>query len=410
MMLEIAVGDAYGACFEGCDRKFVERNNDLTYTNHPRKLRKHPEEYQPSLVPPGGYTDDTQMAIAIAEAMLDDDEPWDKVSLADRFVEVFHRDERRGYTPYFLHVLLNSRDGEELLSKIDGKSTKSGGAMRAGPIGLYPSFREVIQKAQIQASVTHDSWLGKNSAVGAALMTHYFYYNLGPKDQLSEWLREQYFGDSLHTPEPFQVDGEVVECWSPDAGRKVRVHAWDCLEAAIYAIESHDSLSKILWQTVQYTGDVDTVAAIAPGPASLCEEIDQDLPEDLVGNLEDRRYGKRYLQLLDSELFKKFPRPTKEEYEEPLATTEVITLDDLAAGEQGGDRRLTGDEEIVAGEDQPPVEEQASAEEDDWFSLVDVLERPVAKDYRIIQDEQPEGCDSPDRVDETVREAGELDP
>src|SRR5688500_6490970 len=102
MMLEIAVGDSYGACFEGVDPKFVSANNELEYINHPRRLRKKPESYNPSLVPPGGYTDDTQMAIAVAEAMLDPRETWTRVSLAHRFLQVFHRDQRRGYTTYFL--------------------------------------------------------------------------------------------------------------------------------------------------------------------------------------------------------------------------------------------------------------------------------------------------------------------
>ncbi len=100
MMFEIGVADAYGACFEGADRGFVNRNNDLHYETHPRKLRKRPEDYNPSLVPKGGYTDDTQMSIAVAEAVLEDG-PWEEESLADRFVEAFRRDPRRGYTPYW---------------------------------------------------------------------------------------------------------------------------------------------------------------------------------------------------------------------------------------------------------------------------------------------------------------------
>lgn len=305
MMLEIAIGDAYGACFEAAPPKFVNANNDLVYQNHPRKLRKRLEDYIPSLVAPGAYTDDTQMAIAVAEAMLDDPE-WTVEGLAGRFLEVFKRDERRGYTPYLLTVMMNCDTGKGLLSKINGNSTKSGGAMRAGPIGLYEDFDEVVRRAKFQASVTHNSWLGTNSAVGAALMVHYFYYNHGPKENLCGWLRDEYFGDSLHSPEPFQVDEEVVHCWR--SGNKVRVHAWDVLEAAIYAIEAHDSMSEILKQCVAYTGDVDTVAAIAMGPASLAKDIKQDLPPHLFADLERGDYGHDFLVQLDDILQKMFPR------------------------------------------------------------------------------------------------------
>jgi ADP-ribosylglycohydrolase len=359
MMLEIGVGDAYGSCFEGVkDPKWVHRMNDLTYTNNPRKLRKNPKDYQPSLVKPGCYTDDTQMAIAIALAMLDDEEPWTKETLAEFFVGVFHRDQRRGYTTYFLNVLMNSPDGMTMLSKIDGKSTKSGGAMRAGPLGLYPDINEVVAKAKRQASVTHDSWLGMNSAVGAALMTHYFYYNLGPKEGLVPWLQKTYFADMIHSADPFEADGEIVECWHPDDQRPVRVHAWDCLEAALYAIEAHDNMADILQQCVAYVGDVDTVAAIAMGPASLAKDIDQNLPAELVDNLENRRYGRDYLKLLDKKLFEKFPRTVKshktrgavvptEEVKKPEV---ILDLADLAS-------RVKEEEIIVDAE--APIEEGA---------------------------------------------------
>jgi ADP-ribosylglycohydrolase len=248
------------------------------------------------------------MSLALAEAMLDDNESWTKESLADRFVEVFQRDQRRGYTTYFLNVLMNSHNGKEMLSKVGGKSTKSGAAMRAGVLGLYPDISEVTNKAMLQATVTHDSWIGKHSSVGAALMTHYFYYNLGPREELCSWLRDNWFADTIHSPIPFEIDDEIVECWHPPANRKVRVHGWDCFEAAIYAIESSDSLSQILWQCVDYCGDVDTVAAIAMGPASCSREIRQDLPSSLHTGFESGPYGRPYLEQLDMKLLEKFPR------------------------------------------------------------------------------------------------------
>lgn len=304
MLLEIGVGDAYGGGFEATDAEFVRTYNDLEYVNHPRKVARNPDSYNPSLIPMGKYTDDTQMTLAIAEAMLDDNEPWTKESLANRFVEVFKRDVRRGYTGYFYKVLVASKNGTEMLQSINGKSTKSGAAMRSAPLGLIPMTAEVIQKAETQASVTHDSWLGRKSSVAAALMTHYFCFNIGSKKDLVSYLRE-HLGEVIHVPS-FEADGQHVECWTPDCGRYVRSQAWDCLEAAIYAIEQHDCLSKILWQCIDFTGDVDTVAAIAMGPASLCKEIKQDLPESLLWNLENGKFGSDYLKSLDEQLKKRY--------------------------------------------------------------------------------------------------------
>ena len=56
------MGDAYGAGFEYADREVVVRDNDLSrYVNRPRHR-----------LAPGRYTDDTQMSIAIAEAIVED--------------------------------------------------------------------------------------------------------------------------------------------------------------------------------------------------------------------------------------------------------------------------------------------------------------------------------------------------
>ena len=58
MLLELAIGDAYGAGFEYADEMIV--NNNLSrYVEHPR-FRLNP----------GSYTDDTQMSIAIAEVIV----------------------------------------------------------------------------------------------------------------------------------------------------------------------------------------------------------------------------------------------------------------------------------------------------------------------------------------------------
>ena len=83
MLVEMAVGDAYGAGFEYVSSSFLRQHHDLTrYVQHPRHA-----------IGSGRYTDDTQMSIAIAE-MLVDGRPWTRPALADAFVRVFKRDPR----------------------------------------------------------------------------------------------------------------------------------------------------------------------------------------------------------------------------------------------------------------------------------------------------------------------------
>lgn len=61
MLVELAIGDAYGAGFEYAAADFVKTNNNLDkYYSHP--FHK---------ITPGNYTDDTQMSIGITELLLE---------------------------------------------------------------------------------------------------------------------------------------------------------------------------------------------------------------------------------------------------------------------------------------------------------------------------------------------------
>lgn len=167
MLVELAIGDAYGAGFEYAPARMVREQNDLPgYVQHPcHGIR------------PGCYTDDTQMSIAIAEAIISG-APWTPLMLAQHFVEALKRDPREGYAGRFYGFLQEVNDGEEFLARMKPYSDKSGAAMRAGPIGIYPDLKEVIERCQIQAAITHDTPAGINAAVAASLMTHYGLYRL----------------------------------------------------------------------------------------------------------------------------------------------------------------------------------------------------------------------------------------
>jgi ADP-ribosylglycohydrolase len=274
MLLELAIGDAYGAGFEyAADRMVREFNNLSSYAQHPRHGIK-----------PGCYTDDTQMSIAVAEAIVSD-EPWTPENLAQKFVAAFKRDPREGYAGSFHGFLREVKDGSEFLARIRPESDKSGAAMRACPIGVYYPVAEVVRRSTIQAALTHNTQDGIRAAVTAALMAHYFIYRLGPKSDLGQFLAD-------HVPGPWAMP------WKGKVGPK-GVHS---VHAAVSAVKSYESLSQILHACVALTGDVDTVATIALASASCAEEVAQDLPSQLVSGLENGPFGRDYLCELDVRL------------------------------------------------------------------------------------------------------------
>lgn len=275
MMLQLAIGDAYGAGFEYVnDRQFIENNNQVFfYVKHPRHTHT-----------PGTYTDDAQMSIAIAELILESP-VWTPEIIAAKFVDCFHRDKRLGYAGGFFAFLKKTKTAKDFLANIKPHSDKSGAAMRACPIGVYPTVQEVMNRCAMQASLTHNTDSGKNAAIAASLMTHCFLYNLGEKEQLPEFLCRH-------------VQGNWNEPWMGEVGSR----GWMSVRAAITSIMQNSTLSEILKSCIAWGGDTDTVATIAMGAACCSNEIEQDLPENLVFGLENKRYGRDYLIGLDKKL------------------------------------------------------------------------------------------------------------
>jgi ADP-ribosylglycohydrolase len=315
MLVEGAIGDAYGVAFEiSVDADVIAKHNDLTY-----------KRVHPSLIKAGCYTDDTQMMIAIVEQLLSD-RPWSRQSIADHFVECFARDERRGYSGAFYNILLNvaaaKRNrpgeptmGEDLLARVNGESDKCGAAMRAAPLGLITDLTEMHKKCDIQSSITHNTPGGKTSALAVALMTHYCYYELGPLEDLHRWYMSEttlkkklnYWGKAtsdFHDHELAVLDEYFIKSW-PE-GQRASTNGWECVLAAKQAVLDNRKMSQILHQVVGYSGDTDTTACIALSIASVCPEVKNDLPQRLYDGLENGEYGLKFLEDLDRKLFAEF--------------------------------------------------------------------------------------------------------
>lgn len=276
MIFEAAIGDAYGAWNEYVDPR-ADRPNDLSrYWPHPRHA-----------IGNGRYTDDTEMSTAVLEAMLEG--PLTPERLAHWFVAAFHREQRKGYAGRFYDFLVSTKDGADFLARIDPKSDKSGAAMRGWVTGLYPTIPEVLAAAEMQAKVTHDTLGGIISSQAAALMTHYFAYGLGAPFLVGEFVNRH-------------VEGPWNRPYTGSVGSK----GMESVHAAFAAVQNHHNLADILKACIDFRGDVDTVATIALGAASLSDRIYHNLPAVLVDGLENGPWGKTYLTELDRRVKERF--------------------------------------------------------------------------------------------------------
>jgi len=278
MLLEGAIGDAYGMGFEYANEN-IQYNNLSSYVKHP----------QHGLYP-GQYTDDSQMSIALAELMLSGLD-WTPINIANKFVECFKRDWRDGYSRLFQVFLERIESGEQFLAEIKPDSDKSGGAMRASCVGLFSLPDEVLEKTTIQCKLTHNTPDGIAAAQASSLLTHYLAKEFGhPKDA---GLYLNHYIESAHN-------------WNEDYVGKVKSKGWMSVRAAITAVKRNDTLSDLLKDCINFTGDVDTVATIALSAASCSKYYVKDIPQKLYDTLENGKYGKDYLAKLDEQLRVKF--------------------------------------------------------------------------------------------------------
>lgn len=273
----LAIGDAYGAGFEYARTDFVARHNDLErYYQHPKHLG----------IQPGMYTDDTQMSLAVAEALLENSRPT-PLQWAEHFVLAFQRDKREGYAQRFYDFLQTVTDGADFLARIKPHSDKSGAAMRALPVGYLDHPQLVLKVASEQARVTHDTPGGVLSAQAVALSSHFLLHG-GRKAELPAYLEKQISGTWFN--------------WQGSVGSA----GLDSARAALTSFHNHGSMRSMLKECIAWTGDVDTVAALALGLAGCCPEVEADLPQVLISDLENGPFGSDYIKQLDRRLRERF--------------------------------------------------------------------------------------------------------
>jgi ADP-ribosylglycohydrolase len=229
------------------------------------------------------------MSLGISELLLADAAFTPEI-LAKKFFDVFKRDPRTGYSHRFYAFLTSISSGEEFLQKMVPDSEKSGAAMRAPPLGMLQNIDELLHKTEVQARVTHDTPNGMLAAKASALLTHYFCHLALPKDEVGAWLTDKLGG----------------EWHNPFFKNKIGTSGVDCVHAAVTTVMISDTLTEVLTNSVNFTGDVDTVAAIAMAAASFSPEIINDLSPTLYYGLETTPFGRDYLYQIDAQLHNKF--------------------------------------------------------------------------------------------------------
>ena len=236
------------------------------------------------------------MSIAIATHMING-EPLTHSYYAESFFDTYKRDPRDGYSSRIKAILDKSKDYEQLLLEmsllVPTRST-NGSVMRCLPLGLYPDVERIKQACVIQSSVTHPSLDCIMATQVIAVTAHYFYYDI--KEPYYFWMMNK-VGKEVYE----KVAGDYKE--GPVSSNAIQTASF-CLQNVLGTF----TMSEILKRSITVMGDVDSTAAISLGLASLNKLCKQDLPYELLTNMENGRFGRDYLVQLDKRLFEKYPK------------------------------------------------------------------------------------------------------
>ena len=298
-MLGLAVADALGSPFEGLDAYGI-----YTAFGFARRIVEHPP------VDVLTYTDDTQMMIGVAEALVED---WRIVEESLMWAFARNFDRARGYGPNTRQVVEAARDGRDWralsLELLPDGSLGNGAAMRAAPVGLL--FRDdpdrVWSEAALSALPTHRHPIGIEGAQLVALAVAIATRG-GPFD------RSAFFGELLGRArtDEFRWQLDTAAAMAPDAaasqfGSSIRADRSVVTAIACFAAEPH-SYEETVARAIGLGDDTDTVAAMAGAISGAYLSI-AAVPPRLLDMLEDGDKGRAYIETLATRLEATSHRP-----------------------------------------------------------------------------------------------------
>lgn len=290
-LLGLAIGDALGAPFEG--REGVSEADVCAAASSREVLR---------------YTDDTHMAIGVAESLIAC-RGFDARHMVDTWMRNYEQEPWRGYGATAPRVFQKVKAGvpwDKAAEEVcPGGSRTNGAAMRVAPIGLFyhrdpGRLREV---ACLSSGLTHAHPLGKEGALLQAWAVALAVV-LGPEgspdeflDRLIGFAAHQEFRSKLGLVRGLLLRGDKAKVISRLGNG---VEAFQSVPAAIYCFLRHPySFERAVVEAVSLGGDADTVAAMT-GAISGAWLGRERLPEQWVKKLENLEY----IEFLAVELWK----------------------------------------------------------------------------------------------------------
>lgn len=222
---------------------------------------------------PGEFTDDTQMALALAESLLANGLQFDAATTWQHFTAWATTANDIGNTTRMALRGSNHETAAKEAHERLGQSGGNGSVMRIAPIGIagvrWGAF-QTIETARAQSDLTHfDEGAGWGAAIVAELIRRLI---------LGHSFEESMADITDFVPEPHKevYDALLSDAFTPfDDHRMGNGAVWMCIAHAVWAVRSTSTFEDAVVAAVNLGDDADTVAAVAGAIAGAMYGIQQ---------------------------------------------------------------------------------------------------------------------------------------
>jgi len=258
-----AAGDALGMPLEFGSRRSAERMV--------REMRS-------GRLPAGTFTDDTEMALALAQSLLAH-KPLDPADLADRFVAWYEAGpEDIGHqTRLVLHEISRGADWDQagkVIYRAYPDSAGNGSVMRCWPAALahWNDLQALLADSRLQSQVTHRH----PECVAACAFANAAIYELlrgtAPAEAVERGL------EAADVPEPLRV---AIQAAPSKTREELPNSGWvrHTAESAVWGLLTTGSFGEAILQVANLGGDADSAAAVAGALAGAAYGLDAIPPD-----------------------------------------------------------------------------------------------------------------------------------
>ena len=297
-LLGTMVGDALGMPAEGLPRSALQEQFGRL------------DSFREGRLPAGEYTDDTEMAIGLCEALIETGE-FDVDAVAQQMADNFTP--WRGYSPHVYGIMARIRQGMDWECP-STSSWGSGAASRVVALGvLYADDSAVIGHAAKQAEITHTHPNGIAGAVAQALAVSLTTVNglfesvvdpgelvsrlIEPVSDFSVAMRDalERIRDLRPQSSPEQLSGAIARVFSCDGA------AVSTVPAALAAFLLSSSFEEAVIAAVNCGGDTDSMGAMTGALAGAFYGA-KAIPERLIAGLSNEDRGRDHILSLGQKL------------------------------------------------------------------------------------------------------------